>query len=129
MVDAARGDWPTYLAVDDVPSLAALDAFDAHWTRQRIAAVIASADASDFTNDYLVLCGELGAVLGEVMRQLLPPLEWLYSDPYWESSLWYAPTGGRIHPFHWAIKKMSSYGAEDGLREKVLAGIESIQRS
>ena len=129
MVAAARKDWPTYLAVDEVVSLGALDAFDAHWTRQRVADVIRSSDPSDFTNDYLVLCCELGAVLGEVMREQLPSLEWLYSDPYWESSLWHAPTGGRIHPFHWAIKKMSSYGVDDGLHDKVLAGIDNVQRS
>jgi hypothetical protein len=128
MVDAARADWPTYLKVDDVVSVDAIDAFDSHWTRPRIAEVIRSSDRSDFANDYLVLCCELGAVLGEVMRLALPSLEWLYSDPYWESSLWYAPTGGRIPPFHWAIKKMSSYGVDDGLRPKLLAGMESVQR-
>ena len=129
MVEAARADWPTYLEIDEVVSLAAIEAFDSHWTRPRIAEVVRSSDRADFANDYLVLCCELGAVIGEVMRQHLPSLEWLYSDPYWESSLWYAPTGGRIHPFHWAIKKMSSYGVDDGLRPKLLAGIESVQRS
>ena len=128
MADAARADWPTYLKVDDVVSVEAIDAFDCHWTRPRIAEVIRSSDSSDFANEYLVLCCELGAVLGEVMRLALPSLEWLYSDPYWESSLWYAPTGGRIPPFHWAIKKMSSYGVDDGLRPKLLAGVESVQR-
>jgi hypothetical protein len=127
MVDAARADWPTYLEVDEVVSVEAIDAFDAHWTRPRIAELLRASDRSDFTNDYVVLCGELGAVLGEVMRRALPSLEWLYSDPYWESSLWFAPTGGRIHPFHWAIKKMSSYGADNGLRPKLLVGLESIQ--
>lgn len=128
MVDAAREDWLSYLPVDDAVSLAAVDAFDAHWTRNRVAEVIRSSDAGDFTNDYLVLTCELGAVLGEVMCELLPTLEWLYSDPYWESSLWYIPTGGRIYPFHWAIKRMSSYGVLDGLRAKVFAGVARVQR-
>lgn len=128
MIAAARDDWPTYLAVDQAVSLSTIDAFDAHWTRERIARTIRSSDPSDFTNDYLVICCELGAVLGEVMRQQLPGLEWVYSDPYWESSLWYAPTGGRIYPFHWSIKKMSSCGGDDGLSEKLHAGIDSIQR-
>ncbi len=129
MVDAARADWPTYLKVDDVVSVEAIAAFDSHWTRPRIAEVIRSSDNSDFANDYLVLCCELGAVLGEVMRLVLPSLEWLYSEPYWESSLWHAPSGGRIPPFHWAIKKMSSYGVNDGLRPKLLVGMETVQRS
>jgi hypothetical protein len=61
------------------------------------------------------------------MRHSLPGLEWLGSAPYWESSLWYAPTGASIHPFHWAIKKMSSYGVDDGLRFKLLTALETAQ--
>lgn len=127
MTRAAREDWPTYLDVADIVSLDAVDAFDEHWTRPEIAALIRRSDPADFTNDYLVVCCELGAVLGEVMRSIRPDLEWLYDSPYWESSLWDIESGSRIHVFHWAIKKMSAYGADDGLRPKVLAGLEGLR--
>jgi hypothetical protein len=126
MVDAARGDWQAYLPLRDVVSLEGIDAFDAHWTRQQIAGLLRRSEADDFQNDYLVVCCELGAVLGEVMRTLRPDLEWLYDSPYWESSLWHAASGSRMHVFHWAIKKMSAYGADDGLRPKVLFGLHGL---
>jgi hypothetical protein len=127
MARAAGQDWRTYLDVMDVVSLEAVHAFDEHWTRPKIANLIRTSDPSDFANDYVVICGELGAVLGEVMRAVRPGLEWLYDSPYWESSLWHAASGTKIPVFHWAIKKMSAYGAQDGLREKVLAGLDSLK--
>jgi hypothetical protein len=127
MVDAAEQDWRSYLDIQHLLSLDAIGAFDAHWTRPKIAKTIRASDPSDYANDYLVICCELGAVLGEVMRGLRPELEWLYDSPYWDSSLWHADTGTRIHVFHWAVKKMSAYGADDDLRAKVLAGIDTME--
>lgn len=128
MVKAAREDWATYLAFGNVVSLEAIHGFDEHWNRSRIAETIRTSDPADFSNDYLVLCCELGAVVGEVMRAIRPELEWLYDSPYWESSLWHSASGSRINVFHWAIKKMSAYGAEDGLRPKILAGLGTLGR-
>jgi hypothetical protein len=127
MIGAARGDWAGYLDVADVISLEAIHAFDRHWTRKRIAEVIRSSDPVDFSNEYVVLCCELGAVLGEVMRMVRPEMVWLYDWPYWESGLWDEASGSRVNAFHWAMKKMSAYGAEDGLRPKLLAGLASLR--
>lgn len=129
MVSAAKEDWRSYLDTADVVSLQAIDAFDGYWTRARIADLLRRSARTDFQNDYLVVCCELGAVLGEVMRGLRPGLQWLHDSPYWESSLWHAASGSQVNVFHWAIKKMSAYGAEDGLRPKVLCALDQLDHA
>ncbi|MBI5366006.1 MAG: hypothetical protein HZA54_03130 [Planctomycetes bacterium] len=119
MQQAVRGDWPRYLKTQGEISPAWIDAFDRHYNRTRIAAVIARSTPTDFSNDYLVLCCELGAAIGYVLNRAEPQLPWVYEWPYWESCLLDVPSGNRIHVFHWAIKKFSDYGAEDGLEGKL----------
>jgi hypothetical protein len=123
MVEAAAVDWPSYLASCAVPSIEAVEAFDEYWDRKRVAQVIRDSDPADFTNDYLILCCELGAILGEGIRGLRPHTEWWFDHPYWDSAIWDARTGSRLNVFHWAIKKMSSYGVDDGLHGKLMAAI------
>ncbi len=126
MIDAARGDWPSYIKVTEPVSLDGLHAFDEYWTPARIRRVVRESDPADFTNEYLVLCCELGAVIGEVFRQLAPHLEWKLDWPYWESAIWDDRTGSQVNVFDWGLKKFSSYGVHDGLRPKLLCCMESL---
>ncbi|MFN7972003.1 MAG: hypothetical protein U0166_06580 [Acidobacteriota bacterium] len=126
MVSAAASDWATHLSFERISSIDAVRRFDDYWSRARIAALIRRSDASDFSNDYLVLCCELGAVLGEVVRSERLDLEWLYDRPYWESCLWHPASASRLHVFAWAVKRLSSYGAEDGLRGKIFTALELL---
>jgi hypothetical protein len=116
---AARTDWKASLGVTAPVSMAWVDAFDRHYDAKRVATVIRSSDRADFANEYLVLCCELGAVLGEVMLRRNRRLAWLLEWPYWESAVFDSKTGHVIPVFHWAIKKMSGYGVEDGLAAKL----------
>lgn len=119
MIEAARVDWPQLLAVSGNVDLGWVEAFDEHYDRERVAEVIARSDPEDFGCDYVVLCCEFGAVLGHVMRARQPRLIWYLDWPYWESMLLDSQTGTLIPVFHWAIKKMSDYGVEDGFAPKI----------
>jgi hypothetical protein len=66
-------------------------------------------------------------VLGEVLRQELSELVWLYDMPYWESALFYGATGSRVNVFQWAVKKMSEYGVDDGFGAKVGACVNLLR--
>jgi hypothetical protein len=119
MFEAAQRDWPSYLAVTGAPSLAWVEAFDDYWTATRVQELLSRSDPADFANDLVVTVCEFGAVLGHVMREAAPQLEWLPDWPYWESGLLDVPSGYRINVFHWAIKRFSEYGLEDGYGAKV----------
>jgi hypothetical protein len=126
MLEAARGDWPTYLKVSGTVDLDWVDAFDRHYTRAKILQVIERSDPADFGNDYIVICCEFGAVLGQVLRSLQARLVWRLDWPYWDSCLLDAETGSAIAVFHWAIKKMSEYGVDDGFAAKIQACLKVL---
>lgn len=128
MLSAARGDWPDYLAVSGEVGLPWIEAFDRHWNRRRIKDIIRKSDAKDFGNDYVVLVCEFGAVLGHVMREKQPRLLWYVEWPYWESALVDPKNGFVIPVFHWAVKKMSGYGVDDGFAEKVGACLQLLEQ-
>lgn len=125
-LEGTRQAWSSYLTVKDDPSLEWVRAFDEHYTRERIDKVIQHADPAAPDNDYLALCIQFGLVLGESLRQELPRLQWLYDRPYWESAIVDLDTCSRINVFHWAVKKLSEYGVEDGFRAKVLACVNIL---
>jgi hypothetical protein len=128
MQDAAYQDWKTYLAVNKPMSLRWIDAFDKHYDQKRVRAVIKASDPSDFSNQYLILCCEFGASLGHVFCRLNRRLRWLLDWPYWESAV-FDPKSGQVIPvFHWAIKKMSGYGVDDGYAAKVQACLQILDR-
>ena len=87
MLEAAQGDWPTYLKVSGTVDLGWVDAFDRHYTHARSEKTIDQSDPADFANDYIVICCECGAVLGQVLRSLHPRLVWRLDWPYWDSCL------------------------------------------
>lgn len=127
MLDAARGDWPKYLPVREPIDVAWIDAFDVFYDKSRVKALLARSSPDEFGNDYLVTACEFGAVLGEVLRQQVPRLEWVAGNPYWESALFDPKTGSLIAVFHWAIKKLSSYGLDDGFVDKIEACKQSLE--
>lgn len=119
MIEAARGDWPGYLPVSGDMDISWVAGFDDHFDRARVAEVVARSDPKEFGCDYIVLCCEFGAVLSHVLRARQPRLIWRLDWPCWESMLVDPKTGALIPTFHWAVKKMSGYGVEDGFAEKV----------
>jgi hypothetical protein len=124
MADAARDDWPLFLSNTKDIDLNWIDGFDRHFNRDRIHEVIERSDPSDFSNDYIVICCEFGAALSYVLRNTLPRLIWRLNWPYWDSTLLDPKTGTAISVFHWAIKKMSEYGVDDGFAAKVKACVQ-----
>jgi hypothetical protein len=127
MIDAVRHDWPGYLSVRGEIDLKWIDAFDRHYDRERIHAVVQRSDASDFSNDYVVVCCEFGAALSHVLRMAEPSFVWRLDWPYWDSSLLYPKTGTIVPVFHWSIKKMSEYGVDDGFAAKIKACLRILQ--
>lgn len=119
MLDACRSDWPGYLPVRGTLDDGWIEAFDRHYDRDRISGIIERSDPKDYSNDYLVLVCEFGAALGHVLCMRQSRLAWLYDWPYWESSLVDGRSGAVIPPFHWAVKKFSDYGVDDGFAEKI----------
>ena len=128
MVDAAGQDWKKLLKISGEPSMAWLTSFDAYFGSKEILDVVMNSSTEAFNNDYLVLCCELGSVIGTVMQGLEPRLTWIYDSPYWESALYDAQTGLRLNVFFWAIKRMSAHGPDDGVADKVRRHCESIQK-
>jgi hypothetical protein len=126
VVKAARSDWPTYLKVKNPINITWIDLFDRHYDANKIQQLLKNSDPSDFGNDLLVTCCEFGAVLGHVLLTALPKAAWLYAWPYWESAIFVPQTGTLIPTFHWAIKKFSSYGVNDGFKNKVSACVQII---
>ena len=54
-------------------------------------------------------------------------LDWIIEWPYWESSLFDNKTGHVLAVFHWAIKKMSDYGIDDGFAAKTKACLQLLE--
>lgn len=127
MRQAAEGDWPTYLPVRPPIDLGWVESFDAHYDQARVEQLLRASDPADFANDYVVTVCEFGAVLGSVIKQLLPRVVWLPSWPYWESSIFDAETGNVVPVFHWAIKKFSTYGIDDGFAAKLQVCVQMLQ--
>jgi hypothetical protein len=127
MRNAAEGDWPRHLSVRPPVDLDWIRSFDAHYDLDRVEALSARSDPADFSNDYLVTVCEFGAILGTVMTDLLPRVEWLPSWPYWETSIFDSATGSVIPVFHWSIKKFSTYGIDDGFAAKIEACIQMLR--
>jgi hypothetical protein len=119
MSTCALSDSARYLKGHSALSLEWVEDFDRYWTTKRIADLISKSDVNDSGNDYFILCCEFGAAMGEVIREQQPRLVWVADWPYWESALFDPKTGTIILPVHWAIKKMSSYGVDDGFADKI----------
>lgn len=127
MVAAAQGDWPTFLDVKGDVDIEWVRVFDEFFGAEEVAELVSISDPEDFGNQYLIYACEFGAVLGHCLVQRLPRLVWVPSWPYWESYLFDSQTGTAVNVFHWAIKKLSSYGVEDGFVAKVGACVGMLE--
>jgi hypothetical protein len=128
MLDAARTDWPRYLQVTGDVDEHWIQKCDDYYDVDQIAALIERSDPADFANDFIVMVCEFGAALGHVLHRLQPRLRWIPEWPYWESSLYDPVSGNVIPPFHWAIKKFSDYGVDDGFVPKIHWCVELLDR-
>ncbi len=118
MLRTAGSDWSD-LALPEEIDTTWVEIVDNHYDTERIAEVMDRSDPEDFSNELIVTVCQFGALLGHVMRQQEPRLEWIADWPYWESRLYDPVTGNVIPPFHWAIKKFSDYGVDDGFAAKI----------
>jgi len=128
ITDSAKGDWPSYLPVSGEMDLNWIDAFDRYYDRNQIQKVIDSSDPKDFNNGYLVTCCEFGAVLGYVLCKSMSRLFWRFDWPFCDSCLIDPKSGTALPVFHWAVKKMSEYGVDDGFAAKVKACLQLLDR-
>ena len=128
MLNAARKDWPRYLPVTGELSENWIQAYDDYYDADRVASTITRSDPSDFSNDLVVAVCEFGSVLGHVLLQMQPRLQWILEWPYWESALYDPISGNVIPPFHWAMKKFSGYGIDDGFVPKLHMCIALVER-
>ena len=119
MLDSAQADWPSYLPVTGEVNEHWIEAFDDFYDAEQVASAINRSAPSDFSNDLVVVVCQFGAVLGHMLHQTQPRLQWIPEWPYWESSLYDPASGNVIAPFHWAMKKFSSYGVDDGYVPKL----------
>lgn len=126
MLSTAQSDWNDYLPVSGEIDMTWVESLDSHYDTERIARLISTSDPEDFANDFLVTVCQFGAVLGHVMKDSEPRLEWVAEWPYWESSLYDPITGNIIPPFHWAIKKFSAYGVDDGFAAKIQCMVQIL---
>jgi hypothetical protein len=124
---ALRQDWPRYLAVQEPFSISWIAEFDDHWTRRRVADVLARSDPTDFANEVLVLSCELGVAIGDALTIAVPDLEWLYDRPYWESALLDPASGLVINVFDWGHQRFSEYGVDDGYVAKIGKCIQLVR--
>jgi len=128
MLGDARNDWSSYLYLTGEPDLRWIATFDEYHDRDQIQALVDRSDPKNFSSDYVVTCCEFGAVLGQVLISLQPKLQWHYEWPYWESALFDPRSGSLIPPFHWAVKKMSEYGVDDGFAAKIEACLQILEK-
>ncbi|MEW4452052.1 hypothetical protein AB1L30_05140 [Bremerella sp. JC817] len=127
MTDAAIGDFGKLVGLEPPLSGRWIQAIDQYYDEQHIAELIAESDPTDDANSYLITCIELGTLIAKMLQAMVPDLEWWAESPYWESSLWHPATGHMIPPTHWAIKKFSGYGWDDGLAPKIFAAVQALR--
>jgi hypothetical protein len=129
MIEAANTDWPTFLSVSPPIDIQWINEFDRFHDKRRVKALIKSSKPDDFSNEFIVRCCEFGAVIGHVLLKTQPNLYWIYDWPYWESSVFDPETCQVVAVFHWAIKKFSSYGINDGFKAKLLACSDMLRKN
>lgn len=120
MADAAARDWSHLLGPGGRLDGAFLDKLDRVWAPDRVRELVVTVNAADQSNDYVVLCCELGASLGSLLARAVPECTWVERMPYWESFLQH-PSGQRAWPFHWAVRRLSGDERPGALTEELAA--------
>ncbi|MDM4019542.1 hypothetical protein, partial [Roseiconus lacunae] len=129
MTDAAVGDFGNLLELSSPVDFDWIQSIDDYYNVDRIAELIAESDPTKDGNSYFITCIELGTLIAKMLQSLVPDLEWMANSPYWESSLWHPASGHIIPPTHWAIKKFSDYGWDDGLVPKIHCGAHALREA
>lgn len=83
-------------------------------------------DATGVT-DVFIRSVEIGALLGQWFIEQGQAFAWLPTIPYWESPFYHRKTGSIVPVLHWAVKKFTSYGIEDGLLAKCQACVQRLE--
>lgn len=120
MITASRQDLQDIAKFDEY-NLDTIDKLDKAIDRKYIKGIIDVSQPDDDANHYLISIIEFGCALAETMEKEIGGFVWVYDYPYWESTLVHKKTGFEIPVFHWAIKKYSDYGVDDGFKAKILA--------
>jgi hypothetical protein len=126
MTSVAREDLLEIAKFDEF-NLESIDKLDKAIDRKYIKGIIDTSDANDDSNHYLISIIEFGCALSEAMRKEIGGFIWVYDHPYWESTMVHKKTGFEIPVFHWAIKKFSEYGVDDGFKDKILALKQTLE--
>lgn len=127
MLEAALEDSAELLPGNDSVTLELIDAIDRYWDAAHIAELLS--EPAEDGGTYHVLCIEIAVLLGEALRSLVRECEWLPDWPYWESSIYYAPSGTKVNVFHWAVKKLSADGLDESLVLKLESCAAELRRS
>jgi hypothetical protein len=126
MIKASKGDMQQFLSFDKV-DLNVVDTIDKAIQRKYIIGLLNDSDPNDSSNSYLISIVEFGCILAECIINEISGFYWLYDYPYWESVIVHKPTGTVVPIFHWAIKKYSAYGVEDGFKNKIIKMKEVLE--
>jgi hypothetical protein len=119
MISASKQDLQELAKFNEF-DLETIDKLDKAIDRQYIKDIIDASDVNDDSNQYLISIVEFGCALAETMENEIGGFVWVYDYPYWESTLVHKKTGFEVPVFHWAIKKYSDYGVDDGFKAKIL---------
>lgn len=128
MLRAAEQEWPGIISVRKPVDEHWVNAFDKAWPAEALPALISNSKPEVLSNPYVVLCCEFGAVMGHVLQTKKPRLIWLPNFLYWDSELFDPQSGISIPVFHWAIKKMSNYGVNDGFVAKINMCVQLLEQ-
>ncbi|WFB34799.1 hypothetical protein P3T73_11570 [Kiritimatiellota bacterium B12222] len=123
---AALADIPHLLQREDAPSLEWLDGLENYLTPERIQELLRASNPEKMDNPYFVLCCETGALIGHLLQQQWPRLQWLGDFPYFESSLFDLNAKVRFPVFHWAVKCLSG-DERHPLKQKIKASIDYLR--
>ncbi len=119
MMSASKQDLQELVKFNDY-NLEIIDKLDKAISEEYIKGVLDVSDENDDANHYLISVIEFGCALANTMENEIGGFVWVYDYPYWESTLVHKKTGYEIPVFHWAIKKYSGYGVDDGFKDKLI---------
>ncbi|MBX3183269.1 MAG: hypothetical protein KIT72_04120 [Polyangiaceae bacterium] len=113
MTQAAQQDQARFLPENGQLGALWLRTFERAFTVDEARNLAVMADPEDRNNDFVVLCCEIAAAFGHLLKEADPTLEWIPEAPYWESWLFRPADNMKLHPFAATLRFMST--SRDGL--------------
>ena len=107
-------------------NLEVIDAVDKYFGDPEVRELIKKSRPTDPNNHYVAHVMEFGLALGDLFVET-GKFKWLYSNPEFHSIVVNPDTGNAITIFDWAVKKFSSYGIDDGFKNKFLKALEIVE--